>query len=250
MSLQHWHGWYHIKQLLTWCILCTPYNHASCRFMQSHIHKKHACLAVTCQLHFWQNDWDLLCAIVVTWEWNRYQNKSQHRKLTLEKKTLLPLRQGFVPATFQSQVRRSYHWAIPTPNNTIIRLHPPQPFAVLVPINTCACMTWINRAQVNQSWKKYKQWTNPKMIHQKEASFQPTCNLCLVFSGIWEMTSPTHHTKLTWNDGFWRKKSGNPAKHLKECLLVILFLKDIMMSSDHLWKNPLIFLNAWIILPH
>ena len=86
VSLQHWHGWYHIKLLPTRCILYTLYNHAPCCFMQSHIHKKHACLAVTCQLHFWQNDWDLLCATVVTWEWNRYQNKSQHKKLTLEKK--------------------------------------------------------------------------------------------------------------------------------------------------------------------
>ena len=28
-------------------VQCTPY---------SHIHKVHVCLAVTCQLHFWQND--------------------------------------------------------------------------------------------------------------------------------------------------------------------------------------------------
>ena len=28
--------------------------------MQSHIHKVYACLAVTCNPHFWQNDRDLL----------------------------------------------------------------------------------------------------------------------------------------------------------------------------------------------
>ena len=28
----------------------------------------HACLAVTCHLHFWQNDWDLSSATTVTWE--------------------------------------------------------------------------------------------------------------------------------------------------------------------------------------
>ena len=33
--------------------------------MQSHIRKVYACLAVTCHLHFWQNDWDLLHATVV-----------------------------------------------------------------------------------------------------------------------------------------------------------------------------------------
>ena len=95
--------------------LCTPYNHAPCHFMQSHIRKVYVCLAATCHLHFWQNDWDLLRATVVTRGWNGYWNKSQHRKSTLEKKILPPFQQGFEPATFQSQVRRSNHWAIPAP---------------------------------------------------------------------------------------------------------------------------------------
>ena len=43
-------------------VLCTPYNHAPYRFMQGHIRKVYACLAVTCHLHFWQNDRDLLRA--------------------------------------------------------------------------------------------------------------------------------------------------------------------------------------------
>ena len=37
-------------------VLCTPYNHAPCHIMQSHILKVYACLAVACYLHFWQND--------------------------------------------------------------------------------------------------------------------------------------------------------------------------------------------------
>ena len=90
-------------------VLCTPYNHATCHFIQSHIRKVYACLAVTCHLHFWQNDRDLLRATAVAREWNGYRNKSQHRKSTLEKKILLPLLQGFEPATFQSRVRRSNH---------------------------------------------------------------------------------------------------------------------------------------------
>ena len=88
-------------------VLCTPYNHAPCHFMQSHIRKVYACLAVTCHLHFWQNDRDLLRATAVTVGWNGYRNKSQHRKLTLEKKILPPLQQGFEPATFQSRVAGS-----------------------------------------------------------------------------------------------------------------------------------------------
>ena len=43
-------------------VLCTPYNHALCHFMQSHIRKVYACLAVACHLHFWQNDRGLLRA--------------------------------------------------------------------------------------------------------------------------------------------------------------------------------------------
>ena len=72
-------------------------------------------LAVTWHLHFWQNDRDFLRATVVTRGWNGYRNKSQHRKSTLEKKILPPFQQGFEPATFQSRVRRSNHWAIHAP---------------------------------------------------------------------------------------------------------------------------------------
>ena len=94
-------------------VLCTPYNYAPCHFMQSHICKVYACLAVTCHLRFWQDDQGLLHATAVTRGWNGYRNKSQHRKLTLENKILLPLQQGFEPATFRSWVRCSNHWAIP-----------------------------------------------------------------------------------------------------------------------------------------
>ena len=88
--------------------------------MQSHIRTVYACLAVTCHLHFWQNDRDLLCATAVTRGWNGYRNESQHRKSTLEKKILPPLLQGFEPATFQSRVRRSNHWAVPLPSYNLV----------------------------------------------------------------------------------------------------------------------------------
>ena len=80
-------------------------TNAEARFNKIHIRKVYACLAVTCHLHFWQNDRDFLRATVVTRGWNGYRNKSQHRKSTLEKKTLPPFQQGFEPATFQSRVR-------------------------------------------------------------------------------------------------------------------------------------------------
>ena len=90
-------------------------TNAEARFNKIHIRKVYACLAVTCHLHFWQNDRDFLRATVVTRGWNGYRNKSQHRKSTLEKKILPPFQQGFERATFQSRVRRSNHWAIPAP---------------------------------------------------------------------------------------------------------------------------------------
>ena len=72
-------------------VLCTPYNHAPCHFMQSHIRKVYACLAVTRHLHFRQNDRDLLPATAITRGWNGYQNeRSQHRKSTLVEKKILP----------------------------------------------------------------------------------------------------------------------------------------------------------------
>ena len=73
------------------------------------------CLAVTCHLQFWQNGRDLLRATAVTQGWNGYRNKSQHRKLTLRRKFSRRSCREFEPATFQSRVQRSNHWAIPLP---------------------------------------------------------------------------------------------------------------------------------------
>ena len=56
----------HKTEAISAQVLCTPYNHAPCHFMQSHIRKVYAYLAVTCHLHFWQNDRDLLRATAVT----------------------------------------------------------------------------------------------------------------------------------------------------------------------------------------
>ena len=75
--------------------------------------KPHAHLAVTCHLHFQQNDQGLLHATAVTPGWNGHWNKSR-TKLTLEKKIIAPLLQGFEPTTFLSQVWRFNHWAIRT----------------------------------------------------------------------------------------------------------------------------------------
>ena len=69
----------------------------------------YACLIVTCQLRFWQNDQGLLLATAVTRGWNGYRNKSQHKvTLSLEKTILPPLLMARIePTTFRSRIRRS-----------------------------------------------------------------------------------------------------------------------------------------------
>ena len=92
------------------CSVCTmqPCISLQNHFIRSHILRIHVCLAVTCHLHFWQNDWDLLRLPHNTGGGTyRYRNMSQHRKLTLGKKILLTLLLGFELETFWSRVRRS-----------------------------------------------------------------------------------------------------------------------------------------------
>ena len=110
MYLQRWHGWCHVKLLPSGRVLCTPCNPAPCHFMQSHIRQVLVCLAVTCQLHFWQSDWDLLHATAVTQGWNGYWNKSQHIKLTLPREENSPT----VPAGIWTQDLSVTNLALPT----------------------------------------------------------------------------------------------------------------------------------------
>ena len=113
------HGWCHVKCFrfdASSVYTIQPCTRSKCHLIQSHIGRVYVCLALTCHLHFWQNEWDLLRATAVTLGWNGYRNKSEHRKLTLVKKILPPLLPGLEPGTFRSRVRRSNHWAIPAPH--------------------------------------------------------------------------------------------------------------------------------------
>ena len=68
----------------------------------------HACLGLTCHLHFWQNDRRLLrVTAVARGGTDAVKKRSQHRKLNLEKKILPPLQPGHELATFRSRVLRS-----------------------------------------------------------------------------------------------------------------------------------------------
>ena len=63
-----WHGWCQIKLLPSRRTLCVPHttmHQFTMSLHSSHIYRVHVCLAVTCHLHCWQNDQDLLHATVV-----------------------------------------------------------------------------------------------------------------------------------------------------------------------------------------
>ena len=113
----------HFQYSLRWCTNSTVWMWNCVHHSTIHqftvslysIYRAYVYLAITCHLHFWQNDQGLSRATAVTWGWNRYWSDSQHRKLTLETKILPPLLQGLKLETFQSGVWHSKKWAIPTP---------------------------------------------------------------------------------------------------------------------------------------
>ena len=57
-----------------------PCTSLQCHFIWSHMHSVHAYVAITCHLHLWQNDWDLLHATAVTgMEHNKRAQKEKNK---------------------------------------------------------------------------------------------------------------------------------------------------------------------------
>ena len=86
-------------------------------FVESRLY---ACLGVTCHLHL-PGSFTCHCGNTGV---ERAPNKSQHTKLTLEKKILPPPLPGFELTTFRSRVRLSYQPAIAALTNQLSRLLP------------------------------------------------------------------------------------------------------------------------------
>ena len=74
----------------------------------------YACLDATCHLHFWKKWPGYFTCHCGNMGVEGTPKKSQHTKLTLEKKILPLLLLGFELATFRSRVRRSNQQAIPS----------------------------------------------------------------------------------------------------------------------------------------
>jgi len=83
-------------------MFCVHHTIASLQghFIENHIGRVHVCLAVTCHLHFGQNDLDLLHATAEKWD-------GIDTEINLEKKSLPQLLPELRPETFESRVRRS-----------------------------------------------------------------------------------------------------------------------------------------------
>ena len=99
-------GWCYVKLLPSWCMFCGHHTtrHQFTVSFYSKPQMKGACV-FSCSLPpallaEWLGSFTCYCRNM---GWNGYWNKSQHRKLTLEKKILLPLLLGLEPETFWSQ---------------------------------------------------------------------------------------------------------------------------------------------------
>ena len=107
------HGWCHVKLLSSrrkFCAYHTIVHHFTVSLHSKPHSRVYMCLAVTCHLHFWQNDRDLLRAIEVNEGWGRggegrgrYRNDREHSKLTLEKKIFPPLLPELGTQTFDHE---------------------------------------------------------------------------------------------------------------------------------------------------
>ena len=96
----------------------------------------HVCLAVTCHLHFLQNDQDLLHATAVTLWWNGYWNKSITESWPRKIKFSCHSSQD---SNLWSWIRSANHWTIPLPQEF---LQPVCTALTFRPDNTWAGDVW------------------------------------------------------------------------------------------------------------
>ena len=101
-------------------VLNIPFNHApnrlQCHFIQSHIGRVYECSAVTCHLHFWQNDQDLLSATAVTQGGTDTEIKVSKESWPWRRKFSCHSCQDSNPGPFDHESNTN-HWAIPAPQS-------------------------------------------------------------------------------------------------------------------------------------
>ena len=111
------HGWCHVKLLpfrRTFCVHHTTTHHLHCHFIRSHIRRVHVCSAVTCHFHVWHNVRCLLRTTAVTWRWNRYRSKSQHKYVDPREENCSAARTGTRTRDLSITNPALYRWAMPS----------------------------------------------------------------------------------------------------------------------------------------
>ena len=198
-------------------VLRTPYNPEPLYSVtiQSCISKTCVCFAVTCYAHFWQNDQDLLCAISLARGWNVHWSKSQHRKLTMEKKILLPLLK-----TFQSQICCSTTELSPLPNIpaehcvSLIFRHFALPH-IKYSIYTGKIKEFVFYKYLMLLWPS-KITGSQKWIKLKDLKGYPYTNICHIYS----LKNKNTHTSKFWS-------------HLKGLTLIIVSILLLYSAQIH-----------------
>ena len=108
----------------------------------------YACLAVTCHLHFWQSDQDLLHATAVTQRVEQIPT-CQHRKLTLEKEILPPLLSG-------SNLKPFHQESVALPLSQPCSLTGLRAYVHLGPISSFVVMVLSTKMEQSFSWPAEK----------------------------------------------------------------------------------------------
>ena len=149
-------------------------------------------------------------------------NKSQHTKLTLEKKILPPLLQGFKLATFWSRVRHSLKQAIPAPRGLTVSTEITK---ITVQIH---CMKYLledrqalalSECPLNvQAWSSLQVHIY-KFRFPQLGTLQWACCCSLDISALYKLSSPSlTKRKSQWND-------------IKEQWSVFIFSGPMMCSN-------------------
>ena len=190
--------------LRAFCVHHTIMHHVTSLHANPHMYGVHvfSCNLSPALLAEWLGSFTCYC---VTRGWNVYWNKSQHRKLTLEKKILPLLLPELVPETFRSRVRHANHWVTPLPVLCVCEHRPLAPNIILslrVCVTRTSCDTcgyWVLPVLLSKlSLKKKK-----KNADKKSRDHFKTKSLLLTFwfwflhpvgkkLGLRELTSQTN----------------------------------------------------------
>ena len=95
----------------------------------------------------------------------RTPNKSQHRKLTLEKKILLPLLPGLELATFRSRVRRSPNKLLAKVTFSQSATHSRTPSYPSAHLTRLSCRPFLLRSSLPLSLSSFLNFLNPRIVH-------------------------------------------------------------------------------------